>query len=252
MKLSLEGQNILVTGSENGIGKSIVKRLSSEGANVIIQFEKDKKLAESLLREIGNKGWIIQADLSALDGPFKLWEKALIEAGQIHAIVNNASIRTELSIDSPPESWQAIWRKEFQINFFAAADLCKEAIAHFKLAGKGRIINITSRAGQRGYVSEALPYGCSKAALINLTKSIARSFGNDGITAVAIAPGWVQSELDENSISNNAKQSALAEIPIAEMVKPEELAELVSFVLIPSQLSLNGSTIDINGGSYIR
>lgn len=99
MKLSLEGQNILVTGSENGMGKSIVKKLSSEGANIIIQFEKDKKLAESLLREIDNKGWIIQADLSALDGPFKLWEKALIEAGQIHAIVNNASIRTELSID---------------------------------------------------------------------------------------------------------------------------------------------------------
>ncbi|HHG5270247.1 SDR family oxidoreductase [Acinetobacter baumannii] len=88
--------------------------------------------------------------------------------------------------------------------------------------------------------------------MINLTKSIARSFGNDGITAVAIALGWVQSEPDENSISSNEEQSALAEILIGEIVKPEELAELVSFVLIPSQLSLNGSTIDINGDSYIR
>ncbi|WP_025469702.1 SDR family oxidoreductase [Acinetobacter baumannii] len=71
--------------------------------------------------------------------------------------------------------------------------------------------------------------------MINLTKSIARSFGNDGITAVAIAPGWVQSEPDENSISSNEEQSALAEILIGEIVKPEELAELVSFVLILSQ-----------------
>lgn len=248
----LKNKTILVTGSSHGIGKAIVKKLSNDGAKVIIQYENDRKSAEILLSEINNHGWIIQADLSIPDSAFTLWDSAIQVAQEIHAVVNGASIRTEIDIHSDPELWQSVWKKEFQINFFSAADLSKNAITHFKLNGGGRIINIASRAAQRGYVAEALPYGCSKAALINLTKSIARSFAKDGVTAVAIAPGWIESELSENAISNIAQQAAMSEIPVGELVKSEELAELVSFLLRPSQLSLNGSTIDINGGSYIR
>jgi NAD(P)-dependent dehydrogenase (short-subunit alcohol dehydrogenase family) len=97
-----------------------------------------------------------------------------------------------------------------------------------------------------------MPYGATKAALVNLTKSIARSFGADGVTAIAIAPGWVRTEMAQEFIAAHGKAAAVADIPIGEMAAPTEVAELVAFVLRPSQASLNGATLDVNGGSYIR
>ncbi len=249
----LEGQSILVTGASGGIGAAIVKQLAAEGARPIIHYGRDKAGAQALLSEIGGEGWIVQADLSSDEGPFELWERSLAAAaGRIHALVNNAGIRTEISIEASRLEWKSAWQREFQINFFAAADLCKEAIRHFKANGGGRIVNMASRAGQRGYSADAMPYGSAKAALVNLTKSIARSFGADGVTAVAIAPGWVRTDMAEEFIASHGKAAAVADIPIGEMATPSEVAELVAFVLRRGQVSLNGATLDVNGGSYIR
>ncbi len=250
--MDLQGQTILVTGASGGIGAAIVKRLAAEGARPIIHYGRDETGAKTLLADIDGNGFIVQADLSATAGPFDLWAKAVAAAGRIHGLVNNAGIRTEISIEASPEDWKAAWQREFQVNLFAAADLCKEAIRHFKAEGGGRIVNMASRAGQRGYAADAMPYGASKAALTNLTKSIARSFGADGVTAVAIAPGWVRTDMAENFIAAHGKPAAVADIPIGEMASPQEVAELVAFVLRPSQASLNGATLDVNGGSYIR
>jgi len=252
MRKVLEGQVVLVTGASGGIGAAIVRQLAMEGARPVIHYGRDKAGAEALLAEVGGEGWIVQADLSTPEGPFELWAKAVAVASRVHGLVNNAGIRTEISIDATASDWKAAWQREFQINFFAAADLCKEAIRHFKTNGGGRIVNMASRAGQRGYAADAMPYGSTKAALVNLTKSIARSFGADGVTAVAIAPGWVRTDMAEDFIAAHGKTAAVADIPIGEMAEPSEVAELVAFVLRTSQASLNGATLDVNGGSYIR
>jgi NAD(P)-dependent dehydrogenase (short-subunit alcohol dehydrogenase family) len=97
-----------------------------------------------------------------------------------------------------------------------------------------------------------LPYGATKAALLNLTKSIARSFGDDGVVAIAIAPGWVSTDMAQQFVATHGKLAAVGDIPIGEMAQPSEIAELVAFALRPSQRSLNGATLDVNGGSYIR
>lgn len=248
----LSGQSILVTGGSGGIGAAIVERLALEGARPIIHYSRDRQSADALLSRIGGKGGIVQADLSDGQGPAQLWKQAIEIAGRIDGLVNNAGIRTEIAIDAEPEIWRSAWQREFQVNFFAAADLCRKAIAHFRKCGGGRIINMASRAGQRGYAADFMPYGATKAALINLTKSIAQSFGADGVVAVAIAPGWVQTEMAEQYIAQFGKQAAVADIPIGEMAQPSEIAELVAFALRPSQRSLNGATLDVNGGSYIR
>ncbi|WFU11794.1 SDR family NAD(P)-dependent oxidoreductase (plasmid) [Rhizobium sp. CB3090] len=252
MSKSLEGLNILVTGASGGIGAAVVERLAAEGARPIVHYGRDKAGAEALLARTSGAGWIVQGDLSTADGPFALWRAAVGAAGRVHGLVNNAGIRTEISIDASPDDWKAAWQKEFQINFFAAADLSKEAIRHFKANGGGRIVNMASRAGQRGYAADAMPYGATKAALVNLTKSIARSFAADGVTAVAISPGWVRTDMAEDFIATHGKAAAVSDIPIGEMATPSEVAELVAFVLRPSQASLNGATLDVNGGSYIR
>jgi len=248
----LAGKIILVTGASGGIGRAIVQRLASEGARPIIHYSRDRANAESLLDELEGQGFIVQADLSVADGAAVLWTEALELAGRIDGLVNNAGIRTEVSIEAEHAVWREAWIKEFQVNFHSAADLCRAAICHFKQHGGGRIINMASRAAQRGYAADALPYGASKAALINLTKSIARSFGPDGIVAVAIAPGWVKTDMAEQFIAQFGKAAVVADIPTGEMATPEEIAELVAFVLRPSQTSMNGATLDMNGGSYIR
>ncbi|MDC9812056.1 SDR family NAD(P)-dependent oxidoreductase [Rhizobium sp. MC62] len=150
---SLAGQNVLVTGASGGIGAAIVERLSAEGARPVIHYGRDRERAQALLGKLGGKGLIVQADLSSPDGAFALWREALAAAGRIHAVVNNAGIRSEISIEADPADWRAAWQTEFQVNFFAAADLCKEALAHFKQNGGGRIVNMASRAGQRGYAA---------------------------------------------------------------------------------------------------
>lgn len=111
---------------------------------------------------------------------------------------------------------------------------------------------MASRAGQRGYASDAMAYGASKAALINLTKSVAQSHGAEGITSVAIAPGWVRTEMAEAYVAQHGEAAALAGISVGRMAEPMEIGELVSFVLRPSQLSLNGAVLDVNGASYLR
>ncbi len=248
----LSGQNVLVTGASGGIGAAIVERLAVEGAHPIIHYSRDRSAAEALLAGIDGNGVVLQADLSQPEGAFALWRNALAAVGRVHALVNNAGIRTEVAIDADPDTWRSVWQREFQVNFFAAADLCKQALGHFKANGGGRIVNMTSRAGQRGYMDDVMAYGASKAALINLTKSIARYFGPDGVVAVAIAPGWVQTQMADAYIEQHGKAAAVTDIPIGEMVQPAEVAELVAFALRPSQRSLNGATLDVNGGSYVR
>lgn len=249
----LAGQTILVTGASGGIGAAIVEQLAAEGARPLIHYSRGVQGAQQLLDRIGGNGWIVQGDLSDESGPEQLWQAALdLSGGRIHGLINNAGIRTEIPLQAPSSQWREAWRREFQVNFFAAADLCREAVAHFRTHGGGRIINMASRAAQRGYAADALPYGSSKAALINLTKSLARSVASEGIVAVAIAPGWVRTDMAEQFIVQHGEAAAVSDIPVGRMASPCEIAELVAFTLRPSQASLNGATLDVNGGSYIR
>ncbi len=248
----LLGQTVLVTGASGGIGAAIVERVALEGGWPIIHYCQDERAAKKLLARIDGHGLVLQADLSQADGPFALWAKAVEFAGRVHGLVNNAGIRTEISVESSPEDWKAVWQNEFQVNLFAAADLCKEAIQHFRTEGGGRIVNIASRAGQRGSASESIPYGAANAAMINLTKSIARSFGREGASAVCIAPGLVRTGMVDQFLAEEGGESAIDEIPVGDIAEPNEVAELVAFVLRYGQDSLNGATLDINGGSHIR
>jgi len=247
----LEGQTILVTGATGAIGRAICVALAADGAKVLIHYGRNQATAEALLAGIGGRGAILSADLSYPAAPEALWQ--LAEAhGPVTGLVNNAGIRSEVGVDAPMADWQAVWAREFRVNFLSAVDLTKCAIRHFRRHGGGRIVNMASRAGQRGYASDAMAYGASKAALINLTKSVAQSHGTEGITAVALAPGWVRTDMAEAFIAQHGEAAALAGIPVGRMASPAEVGELAAFLFRPSQVSLNGAVLDVNGGSYLR
>lgn len=250
--MHLDGRTILVTGATGAIGQAICVALAAEGARVMIHYGRNREAAEALLARIGGRGRCLPADLSQPAGATALWAEAEKAAGHLHGLVNNAGIRSEVAVDAPIADWQAVWEREFRVNFLAAADLCRAAILHFRAQGDGRIVNMASRAGQRGYSSSSMAYGASKAALINLTKSIAQSHGAEGITAVALAPGWVRTEMAEAYIARHGEAAALAGIPIGAMATPDEIGELTAFAFRPSQASLNGAVLDVNGGSYLR
>ena len=248
----LTGQNILVTGASGAIGAATVEALVEDGAVPIIHYGRNRQAAEALSGRVGGTGVLLSADLSDPAGATRLWEEAIRAVGRIHGLVNNAGIRTTIALDADLSAWQEAWRREMQVNVLAAADLCRAAVLHFRQQGGGRIVSLASRAGQRGYVADAIPYGASKAALNNLTKSIARSFGADNIVAVSIAPGWVRSDMAEAFVAQAGLAAAIGDIPIGAMAEPREIAELVAFAMRGSQRSLNGATLDLNGGSYVR
>ncbi len=247
----LYGQTILVTGATGAIGRAICLALAQDGAKVLIHYSRNRAAAEGLLADINGQGAILCADLSDPAAPEQLWAEATA-LGPVTGLVNNAGIRSEVSIDAPMQDWQSVWAREFRVNFLAAADLTKCAIQSFRAQGGGRIVNMASRAGQRGYTSSSMAYGASKAALINLTKSVAQSHGAEGITAIAIAPGWVRTEMAESYIAQYGEAAALAGIPIGRMASPQEIGELTAFLFRPTQMSMNGAVLDVNGGSYLR
>lgn len=248
----LVGQTFLVTGATGAIGQAICRCLATEGARVVIHYGRNREMAEGLLASLDGRGSVVTADLSRAEGATELWDAAVAAEGRISGLVNNAGIRSEVAVDAPLAEWQAAWERELRVNFLAAVDLTRAAILHFRAHGGGRIVNMASRAGQRGYASNAMAYGASKAALINLTKSVAQSHGSEGITAVALAPGWVRTEMAEAFVAQHGEAAALAGIPIGRMAAPEEIGELVAFCFRPSQASLNGAVLDVNGGSYLR
>lgn len=250
--MKLAGQSILVTGATGAIGQAICRALAADGANVVVHYGHNRDAAEALVKSLNGKGWAVAADLADPAGPEALWDRAIAAAGRLTGLVNNAGIRSEVTIDAPMDEWQRVWEREMRVNFLSAVDLSKLAIQHFRENSGGRIVNMASRAGQRGYTSSAMAYGASKAALINLTKSIAQSHGHEGVTAVALAPGWVRTEMAEAYIAEHGEAAALAGIPIARMADPEEIAEITAFAFRPSQASLNGAVLDVNGGSYMR
>ncbi len=249
---NLNGKTVLLTGATGSIGQAIARALAVDGARVLLHYHSNAARAEALAAEIGQGAVALLADLSDPTGPSALWDAAEVEAGRINALINNAGILTNSSVDDPLEVWHEVWRGDLQLNLMSAADLSRAAIQHFRSHGGGRIINMASRAGQGGYRPEAMSYGATKAALINLTQSIARGFGTDGITAMAIAPGWVHTEMSKDYVRTHGEAAALSGIPLGQMAEPHEIAELVAFVLRPSQASLTGAVLDVNGASQMR
>lgn len=243
---------VLVTGGSGGIGRAIVHAVARLGGVPIIQYGRNEPAATALLDEIRGRGWIVPADLSTPQGATELWTRAEALGGRIHGLINNAGVRIEARLDDELAAWQSAWERDLRVNLLSPVDLCRSAVRHFRRHGGGRIVNVASRAAQRGYVADFMPYGASKAGLINLTKSLARNYGAEGVISVAISPGLVDAGMSEDYVSEHGLAASLADNPLQAMVDPNELAELVAFCLLPSQRSLNGATLDVNGGSHVR
>ncbi len=252
--IDLSSKIVLVTGASRGIGAVTVKTLVKAGADVIIHYSRSEEKAKALAQEVGEKKtFLVQADLEDPKAARVLFDKALSWKGHIDVLVNNAGIYHMAGITDPLEQWREAWQKTMQVNLYAAADLCREAIRNF-LGQKreGIIINVSSRAAFRGEIPEAMHYAASKGAMISLTKTIARAYAKDGILAFGIAPGFVKTEMaDAGSIVFDADWLK-REFPMGAMAEPEDVANTVAFLASRLAPHMTGATLDINGASYVR
>lgn len=232
--------NILVTGASRGIGAATYELLKSCGHDVVGHSTK------------GGEG-LIAGDLTNAAAPRAIWEAAMDRLnGRIDALVNNAGIYEGVDPDASDEEWQAGWSRTLQINLQAPADLCRLAVAHFRENGNGRIVNVASRAGWRGDSPQHWHYAASKAALIGVTKTIARAYAADGILAFAVAPGFTVSEMTEDYLQGRGGAAIVADIPLGRVASTAEVAEVIRWLATDAPASSTGSTIDVNGASYVR
>lgn len=250
MKIDLSNKIILVTGASRGIGRGIAEGLASAGARIAVHFNKNKKIAEQLVEEIGNGSKAFQADLQYPKSCKRLFESVVEEFGRIDVLVNNAGIFFNSPLES--DSWLDDWNMTMDVNLRATGMLSKLAILHFLKNKGGRIINISSRAAFRGDNPEHLAYAASKAGMIALTKSIARGYGKNNITSFLIAPGWVKTDMNKETIERFGEESITKDLALNTLTEPKDLAPMV--VLLASGLAdhATGTTIDINAGSYVH
>ena len=232
--------NILVTGASRGIGAATYELLKSRGHNAV--GHSTSGTAE-----------LIAGDLADPEAPRRIWSEALDRlGGRIDALVNNAGIYEAVDAAASDEDWQAGWTRTLTINLQAPADLCRLAVAHFREHDGGRIVNVASRAGWRGDSPQHWHYAASKAAIVGMTKTIARAYAAEGVLAFAVAPGFTVSEMTDEYLQGRGGAAIVADIPLGRVATTDEVAEVIRWLATEAPASATGSTIDVNGASYVR
>ena len=252
MNIDLQGRAVLVTGASRGIGAAIARGFAAAGARVGVHCGRNREQAGRLAGEIGGGARVLQADLGDARACTALWSDALDAFGRVDVLVNNAGIAIGSPPEGPTQQWLADWETTMAVNLTATALLCRAAVAHFRSAGGGRIVNIASRAAFRGDTPDYLAYAASKGAMVSLTRSIARAYGRDGVTAFVVAPGFTRTEMAEDFIAQYGEDFAMQGAALPQMTRPEDVAPMVVFLASGLADHATGTSVDINAASYVR
>ncbi|WP_163831656.1 SDR family NAD(P)-dependent oxidoreductase [Spartinivicinus ruber] len=251
--ISLKNKTILLTGASGGIGLATAKCLLRAGAKLILHYNSSAESINLLQNEYGaNRCQPIQANLAKPEQVDQLWQNALAWQGTIDGLVNNAAFESPVAIDDATSKWRDLWKSTLDINVIAVADLCRYAIKHYQQQTGGVIINLASRAAFRGDLPDMMHYAASKGAIVSLTRSIAKAYAKDSIYAFNIAPGWVNTDRIQKKLAKPGNETLLNEVPTGKPAPPEEVANIIAFLLSGLSNHATGATIDINGASYFH
>ncbi|GET38307.1 3-oxoacyl-[acyl-carrier-protein] reductase [Microseira wollei] len=240
----LRGQVALVTGASRGIGRAIAFSLASEGAAVVVNYASSSTAADAVVAEIteaGGNAYALQADVSKADQVDTLINATMEKFNRLDILVNNAGItRDNLLLRMKPEDWQAV----IDLNL-TGVFLCTRAASKIMLKQKsGRIINITSVSGLMGNPGQA-NYSAAKAGVIGFTKSVAKELATRGITANAVAPGFIVTDMT----SGVKAEEILKFIPLGRFGQPEEIAGMVRFLAADAAAAyITGQVFNVDGG----
>jgi 3-oxoacyl-[acyl-carrier protein] reductase len=237
---------VLVTGASRGIGRAIALRFADEGANLAINYRASREKAEAVKEEVVKRGVraeIFPADVGKEEEAKKLIEAVLNTYGRLDVLVNNAGVnRDNLLLRMKEKEWDEV----LETNLKGAFNCSRFALKYMLKQGFGCIINISSVVGIYGNPGQS-NYAASKAGLIGFTKSLAKEVGRKRIRVVALAPGFIETEMTEK-LPPDLKAKVLERIPLYRFGKPEEVASCVSFLASDEASYITGCVISVDGG----
>ena len=243
-----DGKIALVTGASRGIGKAIALDLAKQGYKVIGTATTDIGATKisTYLESASFKGKGLKANVACDESVKALYESIIASYGPPGVLVNNAGItRDNLLMRMKPEEWSEV----IQTNLSSIFRVSRACIKAMTKARWGRIINISSVVGSSGNGGQT-NYSASKAGIEGFTRSLAKEIGSRGITVNAVAPGFIETDMTRELPKQQA-EALLAQIPLARLGQPEEIANMVGFLASDKGAYITGETLHVNGGMYM-
>lgn len=247
----LKNRIAIVTGGSRGIGRAVVERLAEMGTHVVVNYVSDRQAAEAALVSAQNKGveaLAVQADISILAEAERLIDETIQRFQRIDILICNAGIWKGAPVEEIPEE---LWDRTLDINLKGTWSVCRAAIPHMKRQRFGRIVIVSSTAGQRGEANVS-NYAASKGGQISFTKSLAPELAAFGINVNAVAPGWVDTDMTDHVLGNkNLLDPINKTIPLGKVATPDDIACPIVFLCSDWARHITGEILNVNGGSEL-
>jgi 3-oxoacyl-[acyl-carrier protein] reductase len=249
--LNFKDRVAVVTGGSRGIGRAAVDCFAKLGANVVVNYLSDESAAAAAVaaaEAAGVGALAVQADVSLLGDAQRLLDAATRRFERVDFLVCNAGIWEGGPIDQMTEE---VWNRTMDVNLKSTWSVCRAAVPQMKRQEFGRIVIVSSTAGQRGEANVS-NYAASKGAQISFTKSLAAELGPFGINVNSVAPGWVDTDMCAEAFARPGFRKTIEDaIPVGRVAAPEDIAWPIVFLCTDWARHINGEILNVNGGSVL-
>lgn len=249
--LQLRDRVAIVTGGSRGIGRAVVDRLAEQGAHTVINYVRDSSAATEAVasaRSRGVEAMAIKADVARLDDAKRLVDETVQHFQRIDFLICSAGIWEGGAVEEISEE---LWDRTMDINLKGTWSVCRAGIPIMKKQKSGRIVIVSSTAGQRGEANVS-NYAASKGGQISFTKSLAPELAPFGINVNAVAPGWVDTELNQSVFADPERLAGITRtIPMGRVATADDIACPIVFLCSDWARHITGEILNVNGGSVL-